>query len=285
MMIVSRNRMFQYLDIYDVSLCITWMLIFWDYLITLDDEIALFWVSRRSWIKFLFFANRYMGLILRICDMIGEIFRDADTPFSDYRCRCEVDSKDSFCSVSNETSGTLYLTAQLLVIESILLLRVWAIMGKRRWILWTFCGLLACTTTASTILSVYLFQNSGSIATSTGTLIFEVIIFSFAWNHGIGASGDSFLNLIAVDSLSVLCSFPIMAFLDPRLGITIMSITITHMLLRLRKNVLPDTAGPLLQMVELTTFRATANANGAMPLAALEAGEDVIDIRPYPHGN
>ncbi len=52
----------------------------------------------------------------------------------------------------DDHSVTLYLfpvTIQLLVIESILVLRIWAIMGKRRWILWTFFGLLVCTTATS----------------------------------------------------------------------------------------------------------------------------------------
>ncbi len=46
------------------------------------------------------------------------------------------------------------VTPQLFVIESILVLRVWAIMGKRRRILWTFFGLLACTTAVSIVLNL-----------------------------------------------------------------------------------------------------------------------------------
>lgn len=56
-----------------------------------------------------------------------------------------------------------------------------------------------------------------------------------------------------------------------------MSVTITHILLRLWNNILSDTIGLPSQKVELTTFRAITN--GAMPL---EAEEGNIDIRPYP---
>ncbi|PBK87105.1 hypothetical protein ARMGADRAFT_1016856, partial [Armillaria gallica] len=66
----------------EVAQYMTWSLILWDYLITLDDEITLFWFSRRSWIKFLFFANRYIGLVLRIWDVIWEHPKNADELFS-----------------------------------------------------------------------------------------------------------------------------------------------------------------------------------------------------------
>ncbi|KAK0486833.1 hypothetical protein EDD18DRAFT_1193462, partial [Armillaria luteobubalina] len=189
---------------------------------------------------------------------------------------------------------------QLLVIESILVLRIWAIMGKRRWILWTFFGLLVTSMTTSIVISIYL-----SIPDTTTwlylipTLIFEAIIFGSATYHGIKASGglrslllqnrDTFrylpkpiLRLVLQGSvlyfIAVLCSLPVMIFLDPALGITIMSATINHMLLSLRKNVLSDTVCPPPQRMELTTFRASTNG------ATLAVMEDVIDIRPFPQG-
>ncbi|KAK0432658.1 hypothetical protein EV421DRAFT_2040601 [Armillaria borealis] len=133
------------------------------------------------------------------------------------------------------------------------------------------------------------------------TIIFETIMFISAAYHGIKESGGlrslllrdtspfrygptPILRLVFQGSVlyftAVLCSLPVMAILDPQLGVTIMSVTVNHMLLRLRKQVLSDTVGPPSQKVELTTFRATTN--GAM---SLEVGEDVIDIRPYPQGS
>ncbi len=56
-----------------------------------------------------------------------------------------------------------------------------------------------------------------------------------------------------------------------------MSVTTTHMLLRLRKQGVSDTVGPPSQGVELTTLRATANRE-----MSLEAGENVMSIGPFP---
>ncbi|KAK0466700.1 hypothetical protein IW261DRAFT_1520705, partial [Armillaria novae-zelandiae] len=75
--------------IYEVAEYITWSLILWDYLVTLDDEITLFWFSRQSWIKFLFFSNRYIGLLLRIWDIVWECLGNYDEPLSYNLCnRC-----------------------------------------------------------------------------------------------------------------------------------------------------------------------------------------------------
>ncbi|PBK64392.1 hypothetical protein ARMSODRAFT_471557 [Armillaria solidipes] len=290
----------------EVAKYMTWSLIFWDYLITLDDEITLFWFSRRSWIKFLFFANRYMGLILRIWDIIWEHLEDADNTFSYFLCGQVISSIDAIeaCLVATESGSVLYVTMQLFVIESILVLRVWAIMGRRRWILWTFFGLLVCSTATLIMFNVHFFMVLGTFKYTMPTLIFDVIIFVSAAYHVIKVSGGlrslllrskgpfrygpkPILCLVFQGSVlyfmvcfSVLCSLPFMAFLDPRLGLTIMSVTISHMLLHLRKQVLSDTVGPPSQKVELTTFRATTN--GAMSLGV---GRDVIDIGPYPEGS
>ncbi|KAK0224429.1 hypothetical protein EDD85DRAFT_241796 [Armillaria nabsnona] len=289
-----------YIDIYHAAPYITWSLISWDYLITLNDEITLFWFSGRSWIKFLFFANRYMGLLLRIWDIIWEHLENADELFSFRLCRryTTVGAYDA-CAVGTESSSVLYVTMQLLVIESILVLRIWAIMGKRRWILWTFFSLLVCSTTTSIVLNLHFFFDSATLPYTIPTLIFEAIIFVSAAYHGIKQSGGlrslllrdtspfrygptPILRLVFQGSVlyftAVLCSLPLMAIVDPRFGITIMSVTINHMLLRLRKQGLSDTVGPPSQ-VELTTLRATANR--AM---SLEAGENVMSIGPFRQG-
>ncbi|SJL12054.1 uncharacterized protein ARMOST_15474 [Armillaria ostoyae] len=245
-------------------------------------KITLFWFSRRSWIKFLFFANRYMGLILRMWDIVWKHLENADELFLHdlHRCVGNAITATSLraynaCLVATESSCVLYVTIQLLVVESILVLRIWAIMGKRWWILWTFFGLLACSTTASIMLSIYIFGGSVAFVYSIPTLVFEVIIFIAAAYHGIKESGGlrslllrskgpfRYGRLVFQGSvlyfIAVLCSLPFMAFLDPRLGITIMSVTINHMLLRLRKQGLSDTVGLPSQGVELTTLRATTN--------------------------
>ncbi|KAK0224430.1 hypothetical protein EDD85DRAFT_241844 [Armillaria nabsnona] len=252
-------------NITEVAQYMTWSLILWDYLITLDDEITLFWFSGRSWIKFLFFANRYMGLLLRIWDIIWEHLDNADELFSFRLCRNAI-SEEAYdaCVVGTESSSVLYVTLQLLVIESILVLRIWAIMGKRRWILWTFFSLLVCSTTTSIVLSLQITVGAVSFFYVIPTLIFEAIIFISAAYHVIKESGglrslllrsrgpfrygpEPILRLVFQGSvlyfIAALCSLPVMAVLDPRLGITIMGVSATHMLLRLRKRVLSDTVG------------------------------------------
>ncbi|SJL12053.1 uncharacterized protein ARMOST_15472 [Armillaria ostoyae] len=289
---------------------VTWSLILWDYLITLDDEITLFWFSRRSWIKFLFFANRYMGLVLRIRDIVEEHLNNTDDPMGFYNPCRRVMPEDAYnaCAVSTESDSVLYVTPHLFVMESILILRVWAIMGKRRRILWTFFGLLACTTAVSIVLNLSFLMDTLNMLTPSlryvlPTLIFEAIIFTAAAYHGFKVSGGMkslllqskgpfqhgpkpIMRLIfqvsTVDCFSVLCSLPLMALVDPRLGLTIMSVTMTHMLLRLRKEGLSnsDSVGSSSQEVELTTFRA--NTNGEM---SLESGRNVINIGPFPQGS
>ncbi|KAK0468810.1 hypothetical protein IW261DRAFT_1597968 [Armillaria novae-zelandiae] len=300
----------------EITPYITWSLIFWDYLITLDDEITFFWSSRRSWIKFLFFANRYIGLLLRVWDVIvmilGIIFGIPDPYLKSLIAQkddilnhlCDKLISESIqafqaCLVCVDSGSVLYVSMQLLVIESILVLRIWAIMGKRRWVLWTFCGLLFCSTATSIVLSVHFFLfASFAWPYAIPTLLFEAIIFGSAAYHGIKASGGlrplllqsqgpfrsgpkPILLLVFQGSvlyfIAVLLSLPIMAFFDPRLGITTMSIAVSYMLLGLRKNVLSDPVGPSSQGVELRTLRFTANR-----ALSSEEGEATMNTGSFP---
>ncbi|KAK0188342.1 hypothetical protein F5146DRAFT_1054780 [Armillaria mellea] len=291
------DKMVPYMDIYDASSYITWSLIFWDYLITLDDEITLIWFSGRSWIKFLYLANRYIGLILRIWDFAWECLGKTGWLLNHvcgkYLWLLEGDYEA--CYVGVESNSVLYVSMQLLVIESILIIRVWVIMGKRRWILWTFFGLLVCSTATSIMLNVIVFNGSASLLYAIPTLIFEAIIFISAAYHAIKASGGlrSFLlqsegpfqygpkpilrrvfQGSALYFIAVLGSLP-----DAALGVTIMSVTINHMVLRLRKQGSSNTVGPASQNVELTALRATTNR-----ALCLEEGESVMTIGSFPQG-
>ncbi|KAK0215101.1 hypothetical protein IW262DRAFT_1405095 [Armillaria fumosa] len=239
--------------------------------------------------RFRIIYAKYVGNWTSSCRSCYFIYADIRVSNGAYRA----------CYLGTESSSVIYVSMQLLVIESILILRIWAITGKRRWVLWTFFGLLVCSTTMSIMLSVNM--ASASLQYAVPTLIFEAIIFVFAAYHGIKGSGGVTSLLLRSKGpfrygpkpilrrvfqgsvlyfIAALCSLPVMAFVDSRLGVTIMSVTITHMLLRLRKQGNSDTTGPSSQGTELTTFRATTN--GAM---SLEAGEDIIDILPHPQGS
>ncbi|SJL12064.1 uncharacterized protein ARMOST_15485 [Armillaria ostoyae] len=78
-------------------------------------------------------------------------------------------------------------------------------------------------------------------------LLFEAAIFTAAAHRGI-------------KQLTVLGALPIMSFLDTQLGLTIISITVTRMLLRLRRQALSDSAGQCSSQEELTAFRAVSGS-------------------------
>ncbi|KAK0202329.1 hypothetical protein DFS33DRAFT_885203 [Desarmillaria ectypa] len=154
----------------------------------------------------------------------------------------------------------MYVMIQLAVIEMILVLRVWVITGNQRWILWSFFGFI-----------------EAGVAQFTLALLFEGIIFAATahrriqdlqdWRSLLSSNGDALrlspkpiMQLMFQDSvlyfLTVVCALPIVVFLDIQLGLTIMSVAVTRMLLRVRRQALPDTAGERFSQEELTTFSA-----------------------------
>ncbi|PBK64413.1 hypothetical protein ARMSODRAFT_1023272 [Armillaria solidipes] len=205
----------------------------WEYLVTVYDEVDLFWSSKLSWIKCLFFVNRYLIIALRIWDIIA--------------------------------------TIQVMVMESILILRVWAIVGRKRNVLVSFSILLFLNVAAT--LGIYF-----AMPTSTLTfyywlpmILFELIMFLTAAFYGVrGVEATKFLTqmrqnfgpkpitgLLLRDNvfhfLIVLCCIPILAFVNNEIGLSLMSMTITRMLLRLRKREKADMLRS--QDMELESFR------------------------------
>ncbi|SJL12051.1 uncharacterized protein ARMOST_15470 [Armillaria ostoyae] len=220
-------------------------LVLWEYLVTFDDEADLFWSSKLSWIKCLFFANRYLIIALRIWDIIA--------------------------------------TIQIVVMESILVLGVWAIAGRRGFLLWFFFCLLFLNMGATLgilfaapTMTVTFFIESPSVWMLFDwlpMLLFELIMFMTAAFYGVrGVKSTNILTqvrqnfgpkpimaLLLRDSvfyfLIVLCCFPILAFVDHETGFSLMSITITRMLLRLRKRAKAGLNMPRTQDMELESFR------------------------------
>ncbi|PBK60594.1 hypothetical protein ARMSODRAFT_979241 [Armillaria solidipes] len=88
-----------------------------------------------------------------------------------------------FGSVSE---SVIYVTIQFLVVEGIHVFRVWAIMGDRRRILWTFFFLQhGCIQSAFRIF----FGWYRSLGKGMSTVIFQAIIFIIAVHHGIEYPG------------------------------------------------------------------------------------------------
>ncbi|KAK0432659.1 hypothetical protein EV421DRAFT_1848076 [Armillaria borealis] len=104
-------------------------------------------------------------------------------------------------------------------------------------------------------------------------LLFELIVFLTAVFYGVRGVKETkiltqvrqnfgpkpIMGLLLRDSafyfVIVLCCFPILAFVDHEMGLSLMSVTITRMLLRLRKRAKADLNMPHTQDMELESFR------------------------------
>ncbi|PBK87097.1 hypothetical protein ARMGADRAFT_1168710 [Armillaria gallica] len=250
-------------------------LILWEYVITVDDEIDLFWSSKLSWIKCLFFANRYLPIALRVWAIIYECF--LPSPVCDRR---KPYPSDHLCRLILSPDSVVCVTVQILVMEGILVLRLWAITGRRRFLLGFFCCLLFLSMAAT--LGVYFFHTTTApvrLYNWLSMLIFKFIMFLTAVFYRVrGVKATKILTqvrqnfglkpmmgMLLRDSvfyfLIVLCCIPILALEDKSaMGLSFMSITITRMLLRLRKRAKPDLDLTISQVMELATFRVAIPA-------------------------
>ncbi|KAK0452762.1 uncharacterized protein EV420DRAFT_1482070 [Desarmillaria tabescens] len=124
-------------------------LILWDYLISIDDEV---WQS--------------LTVVMRITtDKIAILDFSSDFGMlleKNMRCGTAGPSKEFRCLLVHPES-IIYVAIQLVVIGIILVLRVWVITGNQRCILWSFFGLLFCTTSAS--VALFFVPNFGGVGT------------------------------------------------------------------------------------------------------------------------
>ncbi|KAK0442415.1 hypothetical protein EV421DRAFT_2019530, partial [Armillaria borealis] len=239
-------------------------LIIWDYLISIDDEIALFWSSRRSWIKFLFFLNRYLGIFLRIWDMFLVRYNLDLHICGPFRLFGWTEA----CYLFISPESVIYVSIQLIVMEIILVVRAWAIMGRQRRVLWTFLGLLTFSTIASLVLCFLQIASADSTYNFyfLPTVFLEAILFTAVAYHAFtylrnlrslqsSCSGalqprlrpimrlmfeDSILYFVIITAVLTIVPFSPASL---PLSFSVASITATRMLLRLRKQDLSDSAG------------------------------------------
>ncbi|PBL00069.1 hypothetical protein ARMGADRAFT_528884 [Armillaria gallica] len=257
--------------LFDAVAYIAEPLIIWEYLISIDDEVAFFWSSRRSWIKFLFFVNRYLGIFLRIWNMF--IYQYG---LVHYICGIAAYQPFNVCYLFIDPESMIYAGIQLVVMKIIMTIRAWAIMGKRHRVLWTFFSLL--TLSATVMIIVLPPENHFYFLPD---VLFEVIVFAVVAYHEIRYLRNSrslqslcakvsrprtrsIMQLMFEDSIlyfvviiTVLMIVPFMTDTMP-LGLSVASITVTRMLLRLRKQALFDSAGLTSVQEELSTFRAVS---------------------------
>ncbi|KAK0224433.1 hypothetical protein EDD85DRAFT_795872 [Armillaria nabsnona] len=145
-------------------------LILWEYIITVDDEIDLFW-------------NRYLTIALRMLSRSTSCDRRKPYP-SDCLCRLIL-SPDSVVRVLTLTFRAI-VTVQILVMEGILVLRLWAITGRRAFLLGFFCCLLFPSMAAT--LGIYFFHTTTApvrLYNWLSMLLFEFIVFLTAVFYGV----------------------------------------------------------------------------------------------------
>ncbi|KAK0442444.1 hypothetical protein EV421DRAFT_1809102 [Armillaria borealis] len=169
----------------------------------------------------------------------------------------------------------------------IMVIRAWAIMGGQHRVLWCFIGLLTFSTIASLVMYVLPIEHADYTYYfySLPAMFFEAILFAVLAYHAIKYRRHSrslqlpcagisqprirpIMQLMFEDSIlyfviiiAVLMIVPFLTSTLP-LCLSVASITVTRMLLRLRKQALFDSGGPTSVQEELSTFRVRTVSEG-----------------------
>ncbi|KAK0188348.1 hypothetical protein F5146DRAFT_1054827 [Armillaria mellea] len=192
-----------------------------------------------------------------------------------------------------DPESMLYVGIQLIVMTIIMVIRAWVIMGRQHRVLWTIFGLLTICTSA--VIAVLPMHDRPNYFYFLPNVFFEVAIFAIVAYHEIkylrsskalqsSCAGVSqpmirpIMQLMLKDSIlyfviiiAVLMIVPFLTNTLP-LCISVASITVTRMLLRLRKQALFDSTGPTSAQEELSTFRLRSVSGGIN--SSNEAEED-----------
>ncbi|KAK0224419.1 hypothetical protein EDD85DRAFT_959549 [Armillaria nabsnona] len=300
--------------------CIAETLVIWDYLISIDDEVALFWACSK-FIKIKLQLSEVLKTVLKsIVDrvfvlseslpwdispnlgfapyVISELVafqllhsllpKSFDTTWIFTYVDCPTArSWKGACYMFINPDGMLYAGIQLIVMESIMVVRAWAIMGRQHRVLWTFVGLLTFSTIASLVMYILPLERADNTYYFyfLPTVVLEAILFAVVAYHAIkyrrhsrslqlSCAGTSqprirlIMRLMFEDSILyfviIIAVLMIVPFLKNSLPLcmSVASITVTRMLLHLRKQALFDSAGPTSVQGELSTFRVRAVSEG-----------------------
>ncbi|KAK0215078.1 hypothetical protein IW262DRAFT_1485094 [Armillaria fumosa] len=218
-------------------------LIIWDYLISIYDE------------------NRYLGIFLQIWDMFSGVFVRVWWRLNICWVLSKLALDISFHMI--RSPGDLDMDCfnpSLIILESIMVIHAWEIMGRQCHILWTFLGLLTLSTIASLLLYLLPIEPADGIYylyfiscdhvfaqfEDTGIIVFRHIAARAKANH---VSDVRRFDFVLCDSVP--------------LSISVASITTTRLLLRLRKQALSDSAGQPSASVQevLLTFKPVSLSN------------------------
>ncbi|KAF4564720.1 hypothetical protein EYR36_002659 [Pleurotus pulmonarius] len=141
----------------------------WDYIITLPDEIELFWTGRWSYPRVLFFVNRYQVIGWQIFHTIGGLNAESSALLTDLTNQARM-SASSSCKLrhlirdsklrSAVYSSSLCRTTQAFTmttsVQLILSLRVYGVYNRATWIIRFFTVLLLAAMVAQLYIVVKL---------------------------------------------------------------------------------------------------------------------------------
>ncbi|KAK0202316.1 hypothetical protein DFS33DRAFT_1339116, partial [Desarmillaria ectypa] len=231
--------------------------------------------SDLSWIKCLFFANRYIRVVLQVGNIIITEISDTRSfcPDAASNWRVYNSMTTQVCYLFLCPTSVLYAQLQVLIIESILTLRVWAMSGRRRSVICVLSFFLLLSTGASVFLAGKDEMVLDDVIYWIPMLLFEFLLFLTAAIHGLRGvkitriftqARNNFgpkpiMRLLLRDSVLyfavVACCYPVLVWLrqNSATGLTLMSITVTRMLLRLRKRAEADLSILHTQDLELNT--------------------------------
>jgi len=147
-------------------------LVWYDYFLTLNDEIQFFWGRRLTWTAFLFFANRYLILITQT--------------FNTYP---QVSSHVGYilCKVSVGFILTGSGVVQELLVDTILCIRIYAMYGRSKLVLYSLGTLLGvCTLASLSVVAAIGIHTKGTATPAQGIHHCTIVTpFKFLWAYWV----------------------------------------------------------------------------------------------------
>ncbi|KAF9790362.1 hypothetical protein BJ322DRAFT_1104022 [Thelephora terrestris] len=162
-------------------------LLFYDYLLTLQDEIQYVWKGAKSWVFFLFLINRYMPMIYTIWAFVA-------LDYPPYTEKLKTLSCDKILIVE-----FTYLVLVTLLAQIFFVARLYALAGENRKVLVVFAFLAVAQLTLGVVLIV-LARNAPSFLLPTGPLVVCIPDSRATFNIRVAYSCFSF----AYDAVSFL---------------------------------------------------------------------------------
>ncbi|PBL00067.1 hypothetical protein ARMGADRAFT_1026142 [Armillaria gallica] len=160
--------------------CIVETLVIWDYLISIEDEVGAS-DSPVSIATLGYFSE------FEICSLVRYDLLTSRPRYGPFGPLPTMRSWKGACYLFINPDFLIYVGIQLIVMEGIMVIRAWAIMGRQHRVLWTFLGLLTFSTIASLVIYVLPTENADSTYYFyfLPTVFLEAILFAVVAYHAI----------------------------------------------------------------------------------------------------